>query len=529
MSAEQDPVVVAAPAVVKVPVVVTATTTEKKPVTNSAGYLPAAAKPPPSPPASWARRIRLFARVLGLTFFGCIAFAILSGNSSLSLLKNNLFNIWTPGAGHSSNVPGPFIEQWTFKTVLPDATGSVTFIPGIFEPSKREKFVQGVTDPRQTPHAFVMVVRSEPVVELLYYRYAPWDFAVTPTNSEDETIGFSVRIGNSTFGTDGLHLDLDSRHLSYTSEGDYARFVRKALDDRHAVHPHLEKLHKHIADLGLPVLLEKELERKPLSIKGDIAFTDMTGFKSSPLIPNLMGPLAYVPLMQTYHNLVSHNHDASGTVQFLNVDGSKERSYVLHGGVGSIDQMHGTAAADNWIHLQTNSFIKEKGSSLSVTVVDVPFLNPRGRIANFIWYFPFIGERLVSDLHVTTYLVTLHHASTSKTHNLGTYTLASLAALSIDSPIGSSEEHVSLRFKNFSGETELIVDARRGLGGGVPVAGARMERDRMGLVAERSFDAEIDVVLTVDGKVVFEDTGRAGTMEVAGDMARLTNGVWRLE
>lgn len=80
-----------------------------------------------------------------------------------------------------------------------------------------------------------------------------------------------------------------------------------------------------------------------------------------------MGPLTYLPFMQTYHGIISMNHEIQGNLLINN----KKIDY--NGGKGYIEKDWGKAFPSEWIWMQSNHF-KEKKRSFIFSIARIPYL-----------------------------------------------------------------------------------------------------------------------------------------------------------
>ncbi|KAJ3179879.1 hypothetical protein HDU87_002447 [Geranomyces variabilis] len=447
---------------------------------------------------------------------------------NLPLAINNARLVNRPEEFHGQNVTdGPFFEGWYYKTVFPDEAGSVIFIPGVFIPKAVDvDAVPGAQsdEARAQPHAFVMVIRDPKTVACLYYTYPLSEFSATPGSAEKGGAGFSIQVGKSTFSAKGMKIDLDVADLVWTLDEDIKEFTAKALRERAEQHPDLSDSFERLLFVDRP--------RTPLSIRGSVAFSSPVRFPSSRLYPTVMGPFAYLPAMECYHGVVALHHSTTGSLNFYKSDGSLEHDLDLTNGTGYIEKDHGINFPQNWIWIQTASFKKDRGSSLMVSVADVPLLSREHTLFRLVNAIPYIGPAIASRFHFTGFLVTLYHASTKQTHNLSLYTLSRIESIDISAAAATSAETpthplqtVRLVLSSFDRSKKLTVIAKRPLGAGVPLPGPIVRGNRMGLIVEETLVVDVDVVLTAKGQVVFEDTGSIGGMEVVGDIASLVSGI----
>jgi hypothetical protein len=198
--------------------------------------------------------------------------------------------------------------------------------------------------------------------------------------------------------------------------------------------------------------------------------------------PGVMGWFAWVPLMQTYHGVISLDHPIQGT---LTVDG---KSIDFRDGRGYIEKDWGRSFPDAWIWMQTNHF-DQPGTSLTASVATIPWLG-----------ISFRG-----------FIIGLWHEGAL--HRFATYTGAQIERLTIE------EDEVDAAIVDRYHRLEITA---RGAAGGVlrGPTGA----DMAGRVPE-SLRATVMVRLSALGKdgshLIFEGSGRNAGLEVVGEISRL--------
>jgi tocopherol cyclase len=207
-------------------------------------------------------------------------------------------NVLHPERYHGLPRPRGF-EGWYYKLVDADRSRPVAIIPGVFAKSDGT---------RDGSHCFVQVLDGRDG------RYAYARFAMDAWEASTSTM--RVRVGESTFGLHGLHLDLD------TSLGDIA---------------------------------------------GDLSFGELAPWPVTVLSPGAMGPFAYLPGMECRHGILSFDHEIRGTLSL----GDATIDYT--GGRGYIEKDWGRGFPRAWIWMQTNHMGAQE-SSLSASVALVPYL-----------------------------------------------------------------------------------------------------------------------------------------------------------
>ncbi|MEM6271085.1 MAG: tocopherol cyclase family protein [Bacteroidota bacterium] len=213
--------------------------------------------------------------------------------------------------------------------------------------------------------------------------------------------------------------------------------------------------------------------------RADLSFS---GGKAPPpklLRPGIMGPFRYVPLLETYHGLVSMDHAVTGQAKF------GKASIDYNGGRGYIEKDWGYSMPTSWIWTQCNHFERE-GVSFMCSIARVPAL---GQV------FPgFLGFLLVDG----------------EVFQFATYTGARVEGLAV-------EEH-RVRFDIVAKNFRLEVRAVRAHTGTLqaPVAGAMNRR-----IAE-SVDARIQLRLyDPKGRLLYEGSGQHAGLEVVGQLSEL--------
>ena len=197
-----------------------------------------------------------------------------------------------------------------------------------------------------------------------------------------------------------------------------------------------------------------------------------------------MGWYRFVPFMETYHGVLSLDHEISGV---LELDGA---SLDFADGRGYVEKDWGRSFPSAWVWAQSNHF-GHAGTSVTVSVARIPWLSGS-----------FVG-----------YIVGLFHDGTLyefTTHN------------------GARVEAFSLA----DGTAEMTL-ARRGLVLDISVEGTRPGKLRSPVLGEmdgvtwESLDATIAVTLRSDGRTLFEGVGHHGGAEFMDTESVLAAGLSR--
>ena len=198
--------------------------------------------------------------------------------------------------------------------------------------------------------------------------------------------------------------------------------------------------------------------------------------------PGIMGWYAWVPVMETYHGVLSFDHGLSGS---LRLDG---RELAFDGGLGYIEKDWGRTFPSGYVWMQSNHFTRS-GVSLTASIAVIPWR--RTQFRGFI-----VGLRMPGP------------DGRPRLHRFATYTGARTTGLAVD------DERVRWSLRAKTGATLQIRAERRR--GGLLHAPELTEMHRR---VEETLDARIHLRL-VDpaGRILLEDTGEVGGLEVHGDI-----------
>jgi hypothetical protein len=213
--------------------------------------------------------------------------------------------------------------------------------------------------------------------------------------------------------------------------------------------------------------------------RADLTFSNSTRLKSRLFSPGIMGWYRFAPFMETYHGLVSMDHQVEGQVE------TGGQIFNFSGGRGYIEKDWGSSFPSSYIWAQSNNF-EQSGVSFMCSIARVPWLGKA--FPGFLGFF-------------------LHEG---KVYRFATYTGAKVENLVLKEEI--------VEFDIAAKKFRIEVRARRSHTGllKAPVSGAMDRR-----IAE-SLDAVIHLKVTDrDGKLIFEGAGKYAGLEVVGKVAEL--------
>ena len=211
------------------------------------------------------------------------------------------------------------------------------------------------------------------------------------------------------------------------------------------------------------------------NLKGKLEFSGHVPWSNTWYSPGIMGPFAFIPILECYHGIVSMNHKITGSVIF------KGKEIDFNGGRGYLEKDWGKSFPSAYIWMQSNHFTKD-GVSFKASVAKIPWLGTSftgfiagllldGKLYEFTTYnFTKLKKSFADESKVEIilenrkYLLTIHADRTTAT------SLASPIQGLMDGRIEESMKailHVQLKDK----KSNTIIFDDRGSNAGLEVAG----------------------------------------------------------
>ncbi len=246
--------------------------------------------------------------------------------------------IWHPDEFHYHHIFAKgkaFFEGWYFKLVDREGQQPCAFIPGVFL--------------GDDAHAFIQFLDGR-AGRSWYHRYPLEAFKADRGR-------FSVCIGNNTFGSQNIRIDIDSDQPGHEQR-----------------------------------------------ILGSVCIQEPYPWPVTWYWPGVMGPYAFIPFMQCNHGILSLDHALSG---HLEIDGEH---IAYDGGRGYLEKDWGRSFPEGYVWTQSNHFDRP-GISVTASVALIPWLT--GTFRGFL-----VGFLLDGTLHrFTTYNRSrIEELSLSETH-----------------------------------------------------------------------------------------------------------------
>ena len=228
-----------------------------------------------------------------------------------------------------------------------------------------------LNEKEQTSHAFIQYLDGINATAE-YFKYSLEDFE-NLSNKQ-----YKIRIGKNYFSLDRIHLDID---------------------------------------------------QDGYKINGDLEYIDSVPWPKKFLQPGVMGWFSYMPFMETYHGMVSMNHEIRG---ILTINGENVN---FDNGKGYIEKDWGKSFPSAWIWTQSNHF-SNPNLSFMFSIAKVPFLR----------------------MHFNGFLTALWHEGDF--YKFATYTRAKVKSLDIN----QDYIRIIVEDKNYHLDFEV---AKKGIGSGL--------------------------------------------------------------
>lgn len=286
----------------------------------------------------------------------------------------------------------------------------------------------------------------------------------------DETAAFAF-IPGVAMDNDGKRQSFIQVLNGYRTTADYHRFEFADF------HPTEGKFEVKILE---NYFSEHRLKLDLPNIKGELELSGNVPWPKPWYSPGIMGPFAFVPFMECYHDIVSMNHHLTG---YLDINNEK---VDFTGGRGYLEKDWGRSFPSAYFWMQSNHF-SQPDISFKASVAKIPFM---GRF--------FVG--FISGLWLQDHLIRF------TTYN-GTQLRKSFA----------DAEKVEIVLENRQHRLEIIAHRSTSTALASPIHGFMDGR------IEESMTAKINLQLTdkQENKIIFEDIGRNASLEVAGKIKEI--------
>lgn len=295
-----------------------------------------------------------------------------------------------------------------------------------------------------------------------------WYFKVV---SKDESAAFAVipGVAMDEAGRKQAFIQVldGKRHTAVYHQFDFESFIFSDKEFRISIGKNTFSTH-HL-ELDLP------------GMSGRLELTNIVPWPKPWYSPGIMGPYAFVPLMECYHGIVSMDHTLTGALT------TDKGILDFTNGRGFTEKDWGRSFPSAYVWMQSNHF-SLPGISVKASVANIPWI--RNSFVGFIagvW----LHDRLI---------------------RFTTYNGSALKKLRIDAG------EVELVLENKQHRLSIIVHRDAATSLASPIQGLMDGR------IEESMTSSMEVLLTdkKTGQVVLNDTGRNAGLEVAGRIEEIT-------
>jgi tocopherol cyclase len=277
-----------------------------------------------------------------------------------------------------------------------------------------------------------------------------------------------------------------------TVDGEVQHYFRFNVDEFHYAQPD-EDYYIQVGDNkftheGISLnLIPREGDDANLTLQGNLSFSDVSPWPVSLFNLGAMGPVGWMPFLECTHGVLSFDHVLHGA---LTLNG-EEQSF--DNGRGYTEKDHGSSFPSLWIWLQTNSFPKNPGTSVFVSMARIPT--------------PFFG------LEFPGFMAAVWHEK--QLIPFATYTGAKFEALRIE------PDELCIEMSGGGYRIELRVDRR------VPhvMLYAPVNFTRMEPFVNEALHARVHMRLFKNGELLVDDVGEHAGLEVHKDVEYLVDNI----
>jgi len=217
--------------------------------------------------------------------------------------------------------------------------------------------------------------------------------------------------------------------------------------------------------------IKLKIDQDGLKINGQILLSKLNPIRKSILSPSIMGIFAYLPIMETYHGVISMAHNLNGQINYQN------NVIELTGGRGYLEKDWGTSFPRSYVWIQSNHFSKENAYFM-FSAAEIPFLG---------FYF----NGLIANLQID-----------NKEYRFATYNFTRIVEEKID------KENVKYILKRFNHRLEIEASINQVKDLPAPKNGKMNHSIKEGLMGE------VHLKLYYKDKIIFEDRGLNAGVEI---------------
>lgn len=229
----------------------------------------------------------------------------------------------------------------------------------------------------------------------------------------------------------------------------------------------------HFSTNGFSVEIENEVK-----INAKIAFSNQIYYPKHFLSPGIMGPFSFVPFMECNHGVVLTKAKTSGSVQI------DKQLISFDDGTAYIEKDWGCSFPDPYLWLQAAKF-NNSDASFMLSAANIPFMGSKfNGLIGFLYY-------------------------EGSFHRFASYTSARLKEIKI------INDEITLTVKDKKSLLKVIIKYAKA---GILKAPTKGEMCRE---IKECVNAEIQVQLMIENKIVFNDIAKNAAVELSGEYLKL--------
>jgi tocopherol cyclase len=224
----------------------------------------------------------------------------------------------------------------------------------------------------------------------------------------------------------------------------------------------------------------KQVELNLPGMSGRLEFSGLVPWPKPFYSPGIMGPYSFVPFMECYHGIVSMDHSVTGKLT------ANDREIDFEEGRGYTEKDWGRSFPSAYVWMQSNHF-SLPGISVKASVAKIPWIGKA-----------FVGFIIGIWLHDRLIRFTIYNGSTLKKLRI-------------------EPGQLELVMENRLHHLSILVRREAATSLASPIQGLMDGR------IEESMTSSLEVLLTEkkSGRVILNDTGRNGGLEVAGKIEEI--------
>lgn len=213
-----------------------------------------------------------------------------------------------------------------------------------------------------------------------------------------------------------------------------------------------------------------DINEKDVKLAGKIIIDNITPLSKSAYAPCIMGPFAYIPFMECYHGILSLHHDTAGKMILNN------KKIDFNDGSGYIEKDWGKSFPKEYIWVHANDMVKN--NMIVLAIANIPFMK-----------FSFTGVIVLLLIN-------------NKEYRFSTYDLSKIKKIAKE----DNKYYIEIKKKDYY--LSLVLALNNVITLPAPKKGEMKKR------INESLDSELEVTLTKDSKIIYQNKFNPALAEV---------------